>query len=221
MKKIISILGILSFIGILILNSCTKEEEVPPPVTPISSCNYGSFIDNRDGKVYKTIVIGNQTWMAENLLFKDVNGGCWAYNDNDSLAEVYGYLYDWETANNVAPSGWHLPSKSEWEELINYLGGENIAGGKIKLEDTTYWNSPNTNATNSSCFSALPGGLRYAGPLGGYMFMGNYGYWWTSTEDTNDTDNACHYNLLYTSEKIQEVFGPKQTGHSVRCIKDD
>jgi uncharacterized protein (TIGR02145 family) len=84
---------------------------------------FGQLTDKRDGKTYKTVKIGNQVWMAENLAFKPSSGNYWAYDDDNSNVAKYGYLYDWETALDVCPAGWHLPSDKEWPVLTDYLGG--------------------------------------------------------------------------------------------------
>jgi uncharacterized protein (TIGR02145 family) len=91
----------------------------------------GTFTDPRDGKTYNTIKIGTQTWMAENLAYKAGNG-CWAYDDNPENVAKYGYLYYYETAKTVCPEGWHLPGDMEWNILVKYLGGDKVAGGKLK-----------------------------------------------------------------------------------------
>jgi uncharacterized protein (TIGR02145 family) len=97
----------------------------------------GTFKDSRDGKTYKTVKIGTQTWMANNLAFK-ASSGCCAYDNNKSNAAIYGYLYSWETAKNVCPTGWHLPSMAEWTTLIDYEGGE-TAGNKLKEAGSKHW----------------------------------------------------------------------------------
>ena len=91
-----------------------------------------SFVDSRDGKEYKTIKIGEQVWMAENLAYKPYSGKYWAYDNDNSNLEKFGYLYDWETACNVCPNGWHLPNDNEWIELTEYLGGKEVAGTMMK-----------------------------------------------------------------------------------------
>ena len=124
----------------------------------------GTFADSRDGKTYKTVKIGTQTWMAENLAFK-YDGGCLAYKDSTKYVTVYGYLYNWETAMKVCPAGWHLPTDAEWTTLTTYLGGEGAAG--VKLKSTSIRVNPNEGAANSSGFTALPGGFRdYHGTFG-------------------------------------------------------
>lgn len=146
----------------------------------------GTFTDSRDGKKYKTVKIGTQTWMAENLAFK-ADSGCWAYDNNQNNVATYGYLYDAETAIIACPSGWHLPSDAELTTLINYLGGEDVAGYKLKETGTSHWKSTEkeifpTRAvmTNESGFTALPGGSRTY--YGYFRELGTTGIWWSSTE---------------------------------------
>lgn len=140
--------------------ACCKEhkDEKNPILEP--GILYDTFADKREGQIYYCIQIGDQLWMAENLAYK-TNTGCWAYKNEENNVSIYGYLYNWETACNVCPEGWHLPSNDEFYILINYLGGSTIAGGKMKRTGTTYWKSPNAGATNSSGFTALPGGTGY------------------------------------------------------------
>ncbi len=128
----------------------------------------GTFTDSRDNKAYKWVKIGSQIWMAQNLNYNIAGSGC-------NQCETYGRLYTWDAANRACPSSWHLPSDSEWQTLIDYLGGSGVAGGKMKSTGT--WQSPNTDATNSSGFSALPGGFRLAN--GSFYNAGNGG-WWSS-----------------------------------------
>ncbi len=168
----------------------------------------GSFKDSRDGKTYKTVTIGKQVWMAENLAYK-ASSGCWAYD-----ASQYGYLYNWETAKKVCPNGWHLPSDAEWKTLIDYLGGEAIAGKKLKSESGWYGNG---NGNNESGFNALPGGYRFYDD-GSLSFAGRNGSWWSSTPD--ESDNAWRYYLKYSSSKMNHYSYHRKFAYSVRCIKD-
>jgi len=176
---------------------------------------YGTFTDSRDSKIYKTIDIGNQTWMAQNLDYVTASGS-WYYNDDTSLS-VYGRLYDWYTASSVCPTGWHLPSDVEFQKLIDTLGGYTIAGGKLKETDTIHWKSPNTAADNSSGFTALPNGIRTYWNNG---FNGNSvsGYFWSTKTSGSDArfmqvgfSSANGFILAYT---------PKGNANSVRCLKD-
>ena len=190
-----------------------------------------------DGNSYPTVLIGNQFWMAENLkttrfadgsvipnvtdndAWNQLSTPAWC-NYNNSLANdlVYGKLYNWFTVSdprNVCPSGWHAPTDAEWTILIDFLGGTNVAGGKMKT--TTSWSSPNTGATNESNFSGLPGGTRYPN-LGTFDDVGYYGYWWSSTE--SNTYNAWYRLLNYNNGSATRTSYFKQVGFSVRCLRD-
>ena len=191
------------------------EKELPVISNPKSN-DKNTFKDARDNKVYKTIQIGTQTWMAENLAYK-VSSGCWAYDNNATNVTKYGYLYDWKTTKKVCPSGWHLPSDAEWTTLTNNLGGEDVAGKKMK--STSGWNDydgESGNGTNTIGFSALPGGYRYGNET--FDLIGDYGYWWSSTEYS--ASNA-YYRYMHGSSNnvIRDNYG-KTDGISVRCVRD-
>ena len=179
------------------------------------STDTDTFIDSRDNQVYKWVRIGNQIWMEENSSYNPGNGSS-AYDNNSSNEAIYGWLYNWETAKTVCPSGWHLPSDSEWTQLTDYLGGEGIAGGKLKETGTTHWLEPNTGATNETGFTALPGG--YRGNNGAFNDFGHYGYWWSATE--YGTHDALGRRMTYNSSDISRSFINKELGFSVRCVKD-
>ncbi|MFN5307470.1 MAG: FISUMP domain-containing protein, partial [Bacteroidota bacterium] len=190
---------------------CIKDEGLPHTCGAGSvhnpTLNYGSMTD-QDGNVYNTIVIGTQEWMAENLkashyrngdaipvvadsaTWVNTLNGATCFYDNDSAANncPYGKLYNWYAASdvrNLCPAGWHVPTDAEWTTLTTFLGGENVAGGKMKSTGTQYWLSPNAAADNSSGFSGLPGGSR--NDLGSYSLNGHFGFLWSSTE-TNTFD---------------------------------
>ena len=203
---------------------------------------YGPNITDVEGNSYKTVTIGTQTWMAENLKVSKYNDGttipnisdntqwqnsttgAWSYYNNDVTNNAkYGKLYNWyavsKTSNgnkNVCPTGWHVPTDAEWSVLTDYLGGESVAGGKMKEVGTTSWNSPNTDATNTSLFSALPGGGRSYG--GDYGVIGGYGYWWSYTE--KDTSSAWYRYLGGTGGFADRNSYNKRNGLSVRCLMD-
>jgi len=174
-----------------------------------------TFVDSRDGHVYKTVVIGTQTWMAENLAYK-ANGGCWAYDNKPSNIVKYGYLYNWETAKAACPPGWHIPSVSEWETLVKTLGGSAVAGGKMKATGTTHWNKPNNGATNKSGFTALPGGTYNTED--GFSSIGTAGNWWSSTSYMATT--AKIWYVVYNYPGVYDIADSDTFGYSVRCIKD-
>jgi len=154
--------------------------------------------------------------MSENLNY--VSGsGSWLYDSIESNSEVYGRLYHWETAFDACPDGWHLPTDEEWIELIEYLGGWGVAGGKMKEMGITHWENPNEGATNSSGFAALPGGLRCNGGCT-YFGKGLWGTFWSSTEI--DSESAWRVTIHNSSEVIEPTGGEKLVAKSVRCIKD-
>lgn len=179
-----------------------------------------AFTDPRDGKVYQTVVIGNQEWMAENLAYAPSSGNYWAYRNDNSNVAIYGYLYDWQTAMNVCPAGWHLPSDEEWTELSNYLGGSSIAGGKLKATGTIeagtgLWYDPN-GASNETGFTALPGGYRE--PDWTFHDNGYYGTWWSATE--HRSNYAWLRFMFYNSSNVNRRNYDKELGFSVRCLRD-
>ncbi len=203
---------------------------------------YGGDITDAENNIYKTVYIGTQHWMAENLkvtkyndgttipnifdntLWQSNTSGAWAYYNNDaSYNSKYGKLYNWyalsPTTNgnkNACPSGWHVPTDSEWTVLREYIGPESIAGGKMKEVGTTSWNSPNTDATNTSLFTGLPGGMRYVN--GDFNSIGDFGNWWSSTDNITDTAWARH--LGYGNGGADRDVKYKKWGLSVRCLKD-
>ena len=202
----------------------------------------GQMLSDVDGNTYKTVYIGSQQWMAENLKASKYSDGitipnitdntqwqnnitgAWSYYNNDVTNNAkYGKLYNWyavsPTTNgnkNVCPTGWHVPKDAEWTILTDYLGGEIVAGGKMKEVGTTSWISPNTDATNTSLFSALPGGFRFYNLF--FSNVGNDGFWWSSTEGS--TDYAWYRNLRSVNGvAISDGIG-KSAGFSVRCLRD-
>lgn len=173
-----------------------------------------SFTDTRDGKVYKTVKINDQVWMGENLAF-ETPGGCSVYDNIKDYAKTHGYLYTWEAATKACPDGWHLPSMQEWWNLSNYLGGDEQSGGKLKQTGTTSWKEPNTGATNSSGFEALPSGRSNDQAM---EYIGNTVFFWTNVDD-DDATSWC--GVLYSSrEDLALTPTDKKNGYSVRCIKN-
>ena len=164
------------------------------------------FIDVRDGNIYPYVKIGTQIWMTKNLEYRGFYGRFWS--------GAYGVLYSWSAAQNACPPGWHIPSDEEWATLVNYLGGDSVAGGKLKA--TTGWDQPNTGATNSSGFSGFPGGY-YGG--GVYDTYGYRGFWWTST-GVDNWGNIWIRELKSESAEVGRITGYYLEGYSVRCIKD-
>ena len=189
-------------------------------IRPAAAQDTGTFTDPRDGKVYKTVVIGTQTWMAENLAFK-AKGGCHAYGwdaDNKKAnAAKYGYLYEWNAAKKACPPGWHLPTMEEWETLIAHLGGEQAAGAAMKSR--TGWGTA-APAEDRFGFSALPGGYLADMSKSSFYDLGEQAFWWTATE--SDQYTAWAWNIYIGSKKIDIATYGKSAGGamSVRCVKD-
>lgn len=199
---------------------------------------FGSMTDI-DGNVYQTVIIGNQEWMAENLKVTHyrngdtipnvtsgapgtpgpITGAYFEYNNDANNVATYGRLYNWYAVNdsrNIAPAGWHVPTRDEWLTLVEYLGGYDVAGGKLKEAGTAHCNSPNTSATNESGFTALPGGYCY---YGSYSFqMGSAGYFWTS--EKSNVSTAWGRELSCTGSEVYRVSIDKRLGLSIRCVRD-
>ncbi|MBN2665560.1 MAG: fibrobacter succinogenes major paralogous domain-containing protein [Bacteroidales bacterium] len=200
---------------------------------------YGTVSDI-DGNTYKTIQIGTQTWMAENLKTTKYKDGiqiptetdntawinlaspayCWYNNDATTFKNVYGALYNWFAVQTgkLCPAGWHVPDNDEFIEFVTFLGGLSVAGGKLKETGTSHWLSPNTGATNESGFTALPGGRRSIITNGTFVTMGEIGFYWSADEDeiVYGGIGILHYN----SAEIEGDAYSKPNGMSVRCIKD-
>jgi uncharacterized protein (TIGR02145 family) len=192
-----------------------------------------------EGNVYRTVTIGNQIWMAENLRSRHyrngdlipnvtdtaawgaLTSGAWCWYDNDSAANAeYGMMYNWfaaADARNIAPASWHVPSDADWTVLVNFLGNLGISGGKMKETGTAHWFSPNTGATNESGFTALPGGYRYT-DNGAFKQKGYDGDWWSTT--AVDTTYAWFRNIYYNYPSSGRYYYKKQNGFSIRCVMD-
>jgi len=190
-----------------------------------------------NGHTYSSIVLGNgQEWMAENLRttvyangdpitnvtasWENLTTEAWAHWGNASQYEnPYGKLYNWYAVSdprNVCPSGWHVPTDAEWTVLTEYLGGELVAGGKMKSTGTQYWESPNIDATNESGFAGLPGGARILGPIS--YGLGTLGVWWSSSEASADV-SWLRQLVNYDGAVIRDLGG-KENGFSIRCLRD-
>lgn len=191
----------------------------------------GTFTDPRDGQEYQWVQIGQQRWMAENLNYYTPEGS-WYY-DTDSLeyAASYGRLYTWTAAMNgasssndnpsgvqgICPPGWHLPSDSQWQQLIDYLGSDGAAN-KLKEEGTEHWQSTNEGVTNETGFTARPGGRRLSSGL--FQSIGSFGLWWSTKERANNPDEAWTRYMLHNSANVTRFSSAKPVGISVRCIEN-
>lgn len=221
MKKITAIFCIFTLSTIIIAEKVMAQNSVT--------------VKDQDGNVYKTIKIGNQTWMAENLKTTKLNDGttipvvadksawnllstpslCW-YNNDSINKNTYGALYNGYAVNTdkLCPAGWHVSTVAEWATLVDYLGGKNAAGGKLKEAGTTSWKSPNTGATNESKFTALPGGTRYNNGL--FFTIKTDGYWWTSSKV--NALNGWYWSMNCASVVMSINYGDLTNGFSVRCV---
>jgi uncharacterized protein (TIGR02145 family) len=215
-------------------SSCTKETLMEEKSAGLI---YGTMTD-QESNTYKTIRIGDQVWMAENLrttIYSDgtpipnvtddqkfhflSTGAFCNYNNDPENGKTYGRLYNWHavgSSHKLAPEGWHVPTEKDWEQLAKYLGGEKVAGGKLKETGTTHWNAQNIGATNTFGFNALPGGTRAED--GEFSFLGTTGYWWSSTEGNQRSALLRGTGNTVTTLMLQYYY--KEYGFSVRLIKD-
>jgi uncharacterized protein (TIGR02145 family) len=218
--------------GVTLIGYGTGSGEVMPLQTAIAHVNVElfpgnlsvivnwsfvtSFTDPRDDRVYKLVRIGSQVWMAENLDYRASENSSY-YNNDSATYYMYGRLYTWEEAMTAAPPGWHLPTDEEWTTLTTYLGGEAVAGGKLKEAGTAHWVSPNTGATNETGFKALPGGYHY--PNDTYGYLGYVGLYWSATPYGGD--NAIVRAMYEYDAEAHWANGLQKTnGISVRCVRD-
>jgi len=178
--------------------------------------SFGTFTDTRDGQTYKTVKIGKQTWMAQNLNYQTEDGS-WCNENSADRCKKYGRLYDGWTAKKACPAGWKLPSNQDWENLLTAVGGKATAGKKLKSKRD--WNENNGmtgNGTDDFGFSALPAGGRDS--EGSFYHAGNDGYWWTATE--RGDYYAYRRYMYYGYDNAGEDYNVKSFAFSVRCIAD-
>lgn len=230
---------------LLLLSGCKKEESVaaPAPATPAQPLPAGPMTDT-DGNTYATVTIGTQVWMAENLRvsrYRDgslienvtdattwaslITGGWINYQNNVANDLIYGKLYNWYAVSDprgLCPQGWHVPNNPEWWDLVTFLGGENVAGGKLKTtgtieEGTGLWYAPNAGASNATGFSALPSGWRNS--VGSSFDLGRKCYLWSASP--SNTENALAREMdYYSGAYLDLVARPRISGFCVRCLRD-
>jgi len=246
--------GLLVLVGVFLVfaSSCEKDDDNPASDNPTNgkttavfnpAVSYGTMTD-QEGNTYKTVTIGTQTWMAENLRTTKYSDGTsipnitsaseWeskttgaqcTYNNtsNGDTIATFGRLYNWYAVNTgkLAPTGWHVPTDAEWTTLTTFLGGESVAGGKLKETGATHWNYPNSGLTNETGFTALPGGYRSSN---GNFYYVNFvhvnfvGLWWSATEFV--TDFAWSRGMSYFGSYVLRDHANKEFGFSVRCVRD-
>lgn len=227
--------------SIVFISSCEEAENKPPYLIGKSG-----IVTDIEGNSYKTIEIGTQTWMAENLRTSLLNdstsilanfshittvitdtgtfnisssGYSWYNNVNDTTKNHYGLLYSFYTVESerLCPNGWHVPTTDDWNILINFLGTNKTVGGKLKEAGFNHWKYPNKDATNETGFNAFPGGRRI-GSRSRFDDAGTFGYWWTGTSENILSSYAII--MCYDNPSIFKDISPKKDALSVRCIKD-
>jgi uncharacterized protein (TIGR02145 family) len=204
---------------------------------PVKTNTSANTVTDINGNSYKTVTIGTQVWMAENLKVSKYNDGsaipnvtdnsqwsalttgAWSnYNNNSQNDNTYGKLYNWHTVNTgkLCPTGWHVPTDAEWTVLTDYLAANGHSGTEGKaLKSTTGWNS-NGNGTDNYGWNGLPGGYRYGN--GSFDYIGYSGNWWSSSQLS--TGSAWARGLYYSFDYVGRYYGSKKYGFSVRCLRD-
>jgi len=219
-------LSVICISFLILATGCKKDDNNDP-----------ADLTEIDGNIYHTVTIGTQVWMVENLMTTRFNDGTdinlvtgnesWENNsssgyswyDNDITNKTpYGALYNWFTAqrSNLCPTGWHVPTDTEWSTLEDYLGGTAVAGGKLKEAGITHWIDPNADGTNECGFTALPGGSRHID--GTFDGMGETAFWWTST--VYNTYYAWYRYVYYSNSYVSRYNWDARNGFSVRCVKN-
>lgn len=200
-------------------------------------------VTDSDGNVYSVVTLGTQIWLGENLKTTKLNDGtdiqnisagmdwayassaayCWYDNNASEYKSTYGAIYNWLAVNTgkLCPAGWHVPTSEEFETMVTYLGGDMVAGGKLKEAGTVHWKTPNLGATNSSGFTALPAGGRYNtySAAGVFTDLNYYTYMWSATSSMSNA-NAYSYDMAYNMNIVNKGEYSKTDGESVRCIMD-
>ena len=210
------LLFILFLSGLVVWSSCEKNPTTNNPTNAL-----GTMTDGRDAETYATVTIGGQTWMAENLRH-NVTG---SWEDSNYPSSIYGRLYDWNTAKNICPSGWHLPSDEEWKTLEMHLGLSATEADQsaqfrgsfgIQMKSTTGWSS-NGNGTNLSGFNAFPAGY-YRKDSSSYHNLEIYANFWTATQFSGAY--AWLRTLAHNRAGINRSSTQKEDGYSCRCVQD-
>ena len=221
---------LVSGMFLVLANGCKKKSSGDTTVSPITDV---------DGNIYHSVTIGKQVWMVENLKVTHYRNGevipeitdasqwkaltsgglCWYNNDPPNFKKTYGAFYNWYAVSDsrmLSPAGWHIPTDAEWTTLTDFLGGESVAGEKMKESSTIYWTAPNTAGDNSSGFTALPGGSRNDAGL--FFYLRDYAFMWSATEQGGDSAM-----IRYITSNNPDVYRTeylKTNGFSVRCVKD-
>lgn len=226
-------------LALLLAMSCKKENSnlTSSSNDELSPAALSADAEGAAAPAIAVIKIGKQRWMAKNLSVARYRNGdkipqvknpaawaglttgawCW-YNNDPANDSTYGRLYNYYAvadSRGLAPTGWHIPTDAEWTTLSTFLGGEAVAGAKMKEAGTAHWLDPNTGATNSSGFTALPGGMRQNG---GSVLLGSWSSWWSSTP--GDFNMIWGRFIFVNDVNLGRGLTDKSYGYSVRCIKD-
>jgi uncharacterized protein (TIGR02145 family) len=229
----------LTILVTLILSGCERFFSNPTP--PIDYSGQIDSIKDIEGNIYKTVGIGTQIWIAENLRTTKLNNGknltnltsnskwefsktpgyCYYNNDSLQYSNIFGPLYNFYAirSDSICPTGWHVPTEKDWNILKEYLGGGLLAGGKMKDIYSSYWNSPNYGIANDYNFSALPGGYRRF-DTGIFNELGNEGNWWTSSSIPQYQDHALIMTIKKENTYVSTNTRYKNEGVSIRCLKN-
>lgn len=224
--------SILIASSLLFVTGCDNESPNP---------DLGIAVYDKSGNIYTTVKIGDQTWLKENLRTTQYNSGDeitttfsattnissetnpkyqWSYfNGTDPVGSGLGLLYTWHVltdSRGVCPPGFRIPTDEDWNVLASFLGGNTVAGGKLKITGTGSWNAPNTGASNEANFNGMPGGYRL--PSGTFQGIRETGLYWTTT--SSDTDNAVAYSLSNQNAELGSASQNKKDGIACRCIKN-
>lgn len=225
MKKIYKTLSVIFLVTMFFSLGCKDSTD---PIAP--NGNTGSSTVTLFGKVWSGVNLSVDHYrngdpipqVKDSAQWANLKTGAWCfYKGESSYDNTYGKLYNWYAVKDprgLAPTGWHIPDTTEWAQLFDSLGGYAIAGGKLKA--TTYWDSPNTGATNSSGFTAFPAGIRFG--FGYFDYIGKVNYFWSSmpTDTTATSVQAYSFLLYFNNAAVEKNSNNNINGLSVRCVKD-
>ncbi|MHC1776090.1 MAG: FISUMP domain-containing protein [Lentimicrobium sp.] len=228
-KHNLAMIPLITIAFITFTTGCGKDDEGEKNIA------YENYTDPRDGETYKTVKIGDQVWMAENVRYLPEVVGPDSGSQTVPLYyvliyegktvteakaspyfETYGVLYNWAAAKIACPPGWHLPSEAEWMQLADFAGGAGSAGDKLKESGTAHWGVIKDEITDEFGFTALPGGCCLTGGL--FDGLQNFGTWWTNTEF--DSTQAAYILMTDNGTGVYKGQSIKEHGFSVRCVKD-
>jgi uncharacterized protein (TIGR02145 family) len=200
------------------LFSSAEDASSSSSVDALPKLDGNLLTDGRDGKTYRVVEVKTGTWMAENLNYSTKNSKC--YKNENSNCEKYGRLYTWEEAQTVCPKGWHLPKDTEWNALVDYAGGKEKAGKKLKTKNN--WNKfqgSDGNGADDYGFSALPGG--HGDYDGNFSYMGDLGLWWSDNMEMHSEFASSWFINSRGHAKNNDFFGTHESYFSsIRCVKD-